>query len=299
MTDITVPNIPDMEQVVRIATQPFSNPTTQRTYRSCLKDFMEWKGSRPFNDITITDYRQHLVAEGFTPSTINTRLTAIRKLAEQALHYKLLDPQITKDIMSVAGVKNSGVRSGNWLTREEANKLLAAPDTSTLRGLRDKAVLSVLLGAGLRRREVAQLTVDKLAERDNRWVILDINGKGNKIRTVPIPNWCYHNIQRWLDESGITEGRVFVPILKNEPSGTSVSEQTVYNIVAQYAKLLHKTVGAHDLRRTFAKLAYQGGARLDQIQFSLGHASIRTTEMYLGVQQDITDAPCDYVGLMG
>jgi integrase len=56
-------------------------------------------------------------------------------------------------------------------------------------------------------------------------------------------------------------------------------------------------IAPHDLRRTFAKLAFKGGAKLDQIQLSLGHASIQTTERYLGVQQDLADAPCDYLHL--
>lgn len=56
-------------------------------------------------------------------------------------------------------------------------------------------------------------------------------------------------------------------------------------------------LSAHDLRRTFAKLAHKGGAGLDQIQLSLGHASIKTTERYLGITQDLTDAPCDHLGL--
>ena len=53
----------------------------------------------------------------------------------------------------------------------------------------------------------------------------------------------------------------------------------------------------HDLRRTFAKLAHQGGARVEQIQLSLGHASIQTTELYLGLQQDFVDGPCDHLDL--
>ncbi len=68
--------------------------------------------------------------------------------------------------------------------------------------------------------------------------------------------------------------------------------------MADYAEQLKQTgVVPHDLRRTFAKLAYKGGAALDQIQLSLGHESIQTTEAYLGVEQDLTDAPCDHLGL--
>jgi len=68
-------------------------------------------------------------------------------------------------------------------------------------------------------------------------------------------------------------------------------------VAAHYGAALGLSVAAHDLRRTYAKLAHKGGAGLDQIQLSLGHASIRTTERYLGVEQDLTDAPGDRLGL--
>ena len=64
-----------------------------------------------------------------------------------------------------------------------------------------------------------------------------------------------------------------------------------------YARRLGVEVAPHDLRRTFAKLAHRGGAPIEQIQLTLGHASVQTTERYLGVQQDLTDAPCDRLGL--
>ena len=68
-------------------------------------------------------------------------------------------------------------------------------------------------------------------------------------------------------------------------------------MVAEYAEETGLQVAAHDLRRTFAKLAHKGGAALDQIQLTLGHSSIRTTEQYLGVEQNLTQAPCDVLGL--
>lgn len=75
------------------------------------------------------------------------------------------------------------------------------------------------------------------------------------------------------------------------------SRHTVFTIVTAYADMLGMVVRPHDLRRTFAKLAYIGESPLEQIQFSLGHASVVTTELYLGTKQNLEDAPCDRLGL--
>ncbi len=80
--------------------------------------------------------------------------------------------------------------------------------------------------------------------------------------------------------------------------GDSITPQAIRDIVNSYAeKLENRGIAPHDLRRTFAKLAHKGGSPIDQIQLSLGHDSIQTTEKYLGVEQDLTDAPCDHLGL--
>jgi site-specific recombinase XerD len=76
-----------------------------------------------------------------------------------------------------------------------------------------------------------------------------------------------------------------------------MTPQAVRDVVKEHAERLGLGVAAHDLRRTFAKLAHKGGAGLEQIQLSLGHASIKTTERYLGIEQSLTDAPCDRLGL--
>lgn len=78
-----------------------------------------------------------------------------------------------------------------------------------------------------------------------------------------------------------------------------MTEQGIYNLVTQYSAAPAGVgkIAPHDLRRTFAKLAHKGGPGLDQIQLSLGHSSIQTTERYLGTEQDLTDAPCDHLGL--
>jgi integrase len=76
-----------------------------------------------------------------------------------------------------------------------------------------------------------------------------------------------------------------------------MSAQSIYEVVDAYGHQLGTTIAPHDVRRTFAKLAHKGRAPLEQIQISLGHASIQTTERYLGIEQDLTDAPCDHLGI--
>jgi len=79
--------------------------------------------------------------------------------------------------------------------------------------------------------------------------------------------------------------------------GDSLTSQAVQDVVKQYAEKCGYQLAAHDLRRTYAKLARKGGADLMQIQLSLGHQTVQTTERYVGEQQDLTTAPCDVIRL--
>jgi integrase len=155
-----------------------------------------------------------------------------------------------------------------------------------------------MIGAGLRRREVASLTIDHVQQREGRWVLVDLVGKGNRVRSVPIPSWAKVAIDGWLEAAGIASGRLFRGVNKGDRMvGDSLDPQGVFRVVNDCANKLGFQVAPHDLRRTYAKLAHQGRAALEQIQLSLGHASIQTTERYLGVRQDLHDAPCDHLGL--
>jgi site-specific recombinase XerD len=80
-------------------------------------------------------------------------------------------------------------------------------------------------------------------------------------------------------------------------AGDSITAQGIFDIVKSYAAIVGLDLAPHDLRRSHAKLAYKGGAALEQIQFCLGHASLITTQLYLGLQLDLNDAPCDHLGL--
>jgi integrase len=230
---------------------------------------------------------------------VNVRLTAVRRLAAEAADNALMDSATAQGIIRVKGIKRNGTRTGNWLTRDQAEALINAPDVSTLKGKRDRALLAVLIGCGLRRSEVSELLVESIQQRDARWCVVDLAGKGNRVRTVPMPAWAKTAIDIWCEAAGITAGRVFRPMAKGgRITGDVLLPQNIMEAVAMYAdKIGAGNIAPHDLRRTFAKLAHRGRAAIEQIQLSLGHASITTTERYLGVRQDLQDAPCDHLGL--
>jgi integrase len=200
-------------------------------------------------------------------------------------------------IARVKGAKRHGVRAGNWLTLDQAERLLALPDRSN-KGLRDRALLALLVGCGLRRQELAGLCIDDIQQRDGRWCVVDLAGKGNRVRTVPMPPWTKTAIDDWLTAARFTGGPVLGAVNKGDRiTGQGMTAQSIYEVVDRYGSELGAALAPHDVRRTFAKLAHQGRAPLEQIQLSLGHASIQTTERYLGVAQNLTDAPCDHLGI--
>ncbi len=291
----------ELEQLKRLVTDALTSPYSRAMYAKALDDFLAWyqsTGKRGLTKAVVNEYKVELQGKGYAPATINQKLSAIRKLALEAADNGLMDEQLANGVARIRGVKSGGVRTGNWLTLEQAQRLLQAPDITTLKGLRDRAILAVMLGGGLRRSEVASLTFEHIQQREGRWVIVDLVGKRNKVRSVPIPSWAKQAIDEWATAAGLNTGRVFRAVNKGDRIvGDSLTSQAVQDVVKQYAEKCGYELAAHDLRRTYAKLARKGGAELSQIQLSLGHQTVQTTERYVGEQQDLTSAPCDVIRL--
>ena len=287
------------QAAIELVINGLTSDHSKRAYSKALTDFLTWRRSNGNRDITkalVQEYRQTLAG---SPASINLKMSAIRKLATEAADNGLMDQTIANGINRVSGVTSHGVRSGNWLTKSQAQEILLAPDVTTLKGLRDRAILAVMIGGGLRRSEVAALTLDRFQQRDGRWVIVDIVGKGNRVRTIPVPSWAKLAVDEWTAAANLSSGLVFHAIHKGGyVQHDGMTPQAIRDLVNHYGQAIGVSdLAAHDLRRTFAKLAHKGGSGLDQIQLSLGHASIKTTEKYLGVSQNLTDAPCDHLGL--
>src|SRR5574340_854090 len=302
MNDQIELTVPDRKsQIINLVIDGLSSGHSKRMYSIYVSQFLDWyqdQNKPGLNKAVVQEYRQHLQTMGFSGASINGRLSAIRKLAEEAADNGLIDTIHANGISRVGGVKQRGTRIGKWLNLDQVKVLLNLPDTSTLKGLRDKALLALMLCSGLRRSEIVNLTYDHVQELDGRWVVVDIIGKGNRLRSVPIPGWAKQTIDDWTHAADLLHGKIFRAVNKGgRVVGEGINPQTVRDVVNYYSEKMGFKFAAHDLRRTYAKLAQKGGAGLDQIQLSLGHASIQTTERYLGVTQSLTDAPCDHLGL--
>ncbi len=289
-------------KIIDMVIDGLPSENSRRAYQRHLEEFFIWhqEQNRPeLNKALINRYVKTLRERKLSSATINQKLSAIRKFASESEDNNLIDSRIANGIHAVKGVPFRGRRTGNWLTKEEAQRWLNAPDVKTLKGVRDRALLAVLIGCGLRRAEAAILSFSHIEQREGRWAIVNIVGKRDRMRTVPMPSWAKACVDAWKTVARLEEGFVFRRVNKGgNLMGKSITPQAIRDIVVSYAEKLETDgIAPHDLRRTFAKLAHKGGSPIDQIQLSLGHDSIQTTEKYLGVEQDLTDAPCDHLGL--
>ncbi len=294
--------LPDLEVAKTAVINSLSCPDARRGYRHAIDEFVEWYCAEPrlsFSKTVVVRYRMHLESRHLAPGTINLRLGAVRRLAYEAADCGLLSADLAAGIRRVKGVKKLGVRLGNWLTPEQAKSLWQAPDPEKLRGKRDRGLLAILVACGLRRHEIAELTIDHLQQREGHWAIVDLAGKGGHIRTIPVPDWVYSALNDWMEAAGIQRGKLFRKVSSaGKPWGEGVTEKLVWHVVKEFAKRIgNDKLAPHDLRRTCARLCRRAGGELEQIQFLLGHVSVQTTERYLGCVQRIAAAVNDKIGI--
>jgi site-specific recombinase XerC len=177
-----------------------------------MDQFITWYCSEPrlaLNRIVVLRFRLYLESLGLAAGTVNQRLAAVRRLAYEAADSGLLSPELAAGIRRVKGVKQLGSRAGNWLTRNQAHLLLEKADGESLRSTRDVAMISILLGCGLRRAELASLSKQDVQIRQGHWVIVDLVGKGGHVRTVPMPTWVKSAVDKWMTAAAVTDGRIF------------------------------------------------------------------------------------------
>jgi integrase len=290
------PTLPELDQTKRSVLNSLTSLQSRRSYQHAMDEFIGWYCSEPrlaLNRGIVLCYRLQLEAKKLAASTINVRLAAVRRLAYEAADTGLLSPELVAGIRRVKGVPQLGRRVGNWLSAAEGEQLLSGFSAQTLRDKRNLAIISLLLGCGLRRSEVVALKVSDIHE--DHWAIIDLVGKAGHVRTVPVPAWVKAAIDTWTQSASVVSGKLFRAIRKNGTVwGDGITQNVIWYVVKDCATRVGiKSLAPHDLRRTCARLCHAAGGELEQIQFLLGHASVQTTERYIGCKQDLCRAVND------
>lgn len=276
------------------------NPRTRRAYQGDLADFCGFvglTGADEFRAVTrshVLAWRAQLETRGLAGATIRRKLAALASLFDH-----LLENNAVAGGNPVHGVKRPRVESNEGKTPalgdDQAKLLLTAPDGWTLKGIRDRAILAVLLYHGLRREEAAQLMTADLQER--RGIKhLQVRGKGGKTRYLPLHPVAAERIHEYLERDIKREpgnGPLFRSI-RGTTTGAGVSANGIYTIVSQWAKAAGINVdglGVHGLRATAATNALEHDADIAKVQVWLGHANISTTRLYDRRDQRPEDSP--------
>jgi integrase len=275
---------------------------TRRAYAKAFDDLLALiaRTGQPISRLLFQQYRAEMVDAGLGSSTINVRLSGVRKLINEARENGLVDPSDAGRIVSVTNVSAQGVRLGQWLTVEQTRDLLAVPDRSQLKGKRSYGILSVLTQSVLRREEAAHLDMSHIQLREGRWVLADIRGKRGRVRTVALPAGAKAAIDEWTRAAGITSGPVFRRLTK---SGRVLPRKGpgvwgIWDVVVTSARVIGiEGFGPHDARRSCAKLCRKKEGKLEQIQYMLGHESIESAAIYTACKQEIAIAVNDNLGL--
>jgi site-specific recombinase XerC len=145
--------LPDLDHAKSAVLNSLGSPHSRRNYKFAMEQFITWYCSEPrlaLNGTVVLRFRLYLESLGLAAGTVNQRLAAVRRLAYEAADSGLLSPELAAGIRRVKGAKQLGARTGNWLTQDQARLLLEKADGDDLRSVRELAMISVLVGCGLR-----------------------------------------------------------------------------------------------------------------------------------------------------
>jgi len=266
-----------------------ASPHTLAAYGRDLAEYLtvlEGRGVRTPDAVTRDDITAFALAaqrRGLAPSTVERRLAAVK-----SFHRFLVREGITEN-HPTARVPLPKVpdRLPDVLSLDDVERLLGQPFPDGPAGLRDRAILEVLYGCGMR---VSELTGLDLSDMDLAEQLVRVFGKGGKERIVPIGGIAVHALRAYLGQGrphlkprasvGADSGAVFV-----SSRGTRLSRQSVFRIVRRYGAAVGLDVHPHTLRHTFATHLLEGGADLRALQEMLGHADISTTQVYTHVDR--------------
>jgi integrase/recombinase XerD len=260
---------------------------TLEAYSRDLRDYLDHlakAGLGEPDDIGAQDVERHLVelhGRGLSHRSQARHLAAVRGFHLFLLRERYAKKEPTENVETPRAHRRLPV----FLTLEEVDRLLAAPDQKSLAGQRDRAMLEVLYACGLRVSELCGLTAEDVNLRDG---CLVARGKGSKERIVPMGDFAVEHVKRWLEggREVMRKGRT-VRALFIGPRGTALTRQAVWKIIRRCALSagINKQISPHKLRHSFATHLLERGADLRAVQSMLGHADISTTLIYTHVDR--------------
>ena len=275
---------------------------TKEAYRSDVRQFITFLGLHSSDELyavtpsAVIAWRVSLASQkdkgglGLKTATVRRKLSALSSLFEHLVEQHLVDFNPVQQVKRPRRTKKDRKGKTAPLLQEEARAMLNAPLADTVRGLRDRAILSLGFQNGLRRNEIARLQVSCTEIRENLPHITYI-AKGGEEHTVPLNPQAHKRIIDYLALAGHgsdIEGPLFRPTRANHVPGTQDMERhmdsdMVDRIVRKWAaKALGRTrgVSAHTMRATFVTRTLENGCPLERVQHDVGHAHISTTQLY-------------------
>ena len=262
------------------------SPNTLAAYRRDMQGFSQWLQAQSLtlehageNDV------QAYFADRFDQtraSTANRRLTVLRRFYQWALREKHVSTDPTLKLLTA----KQAPRLPQTLSEAQVEALLAAPNTETPLGLRDRAMLELLYASGLRVSELVGLPMLSLNLREG---VLRITGKGNKERLVPFGEEAADSLQNYLSQSRpVLLGKQNSSAVFVTQQGTAMSRVMFWKLIKKYALLadVHVPLSPHTLRHAFATHLLNHGADLRAVQMLLGHSDISTTTIYTHVARE-------------
>jgi len=260
---------------------------TLSAYRSDLHGYAQWLRSRQLRLERVArehllEYLAHSVTAGARPRTTARLLSSLRRF----YRYLLREGVVQEDPTALVDSPRLGRPLPKSLTEEQVELLLAAPDTETALGLRDRAMLETLYATGLRVSELVGLT---LTQVNVGMGVVRVVGKGNKERLVPLGEEAL----AWLDDF-IKQGRAQLvrghetDALFPTARGAPMTRQAFWHNIKRYARTagIESNLSPHTLRHAFATHLLNHGADLRVVQMLLGHADLSTTQIYTQVARE-------------
>ncbi len=254
---------------------------TLLNYERYLNKFFDFAKIKKPEDITenkVREFRIFLNRNGLKRKTQNYYIIALRAFLKflRKLDIKSLQPEK----IELAKVSTYEIEV---MSQDELDRLLNAPDTSSLQGLRDKAILETLFSTGMRVSELASLDRYIDLSKDE----ITIRGKGDKLRLVFLSQTAKDALKEYLTKRTDVDEAMFIRLVKNQNANASLrlTTRSIERIIKHYATKagITKTVTPHKLRHSFATDLLQNGADIRAVQALLGHASITTTQVYTHV----------------